>query len=85
MLTYATISILAVVLTFLFDRVVGIALLVPILSALCTSVLTQVFAFVQLGHLDPFFLIAFFASFLLGLLVSAITLSIIRKWQISEK
>ena len=41
-----------------------------ILAALVTSIIFQVFGFLVLGYLDPFFLIAFIASLLISFLVA---------------
>ena len=46
--------------------------LVSFISAVISSALFQVFAYFQLGHLDPFFLIAFVVTLIPTLIVSLI-------------
>jgi ABC-type thiamin/hydroxymethylpyrimidine transport system permease subunit len=79
MLPYVIIFMLAASLTFVLDKYIKNAWLVLPLTAFCAAALFQVFAFLQLGYVDPFFLIAFLMSFLSALSAAAVVLLIIRK------
>ncbi|MUI12637.1 hypothetical protein GJV26_09155 [Massilia dura] len=79
MLSYVIVFVLAASLTFVFEKYVKNAWFVLPLTAFCAAALFQVFVFLQLGHIDPFFLIGFLMSFLIALSATAVMLLIIRK------
>lgn len=84
MTTYIILFLLAIGFTILLDKLVKTALFIPPLAAFCTAALFQLFAFLQLGFLDPFFLIAILVSFVFAIFVSIFTLVIIRKLRIKK-
>ena len=79
MLTYLIVIGLAIGFTILLSKFMTHALIIIALAALLTSISFQAFVYVKLGHLDPFFLIAFAVSLVIALIVSALTVLVIRK------
>jgi len=79
MLSYLIIFVLTAGLTFVFDAYVKKAWLVLPIAAFCAAALFQVVVFLDIGYIDPFFLVAFLVSFLVAILAAAVMLTIIRK------
>jgi hypothetical protein len=78
MLTYLIVIALAIGFTVLLSKFINQPPIIIILAALLTSVSFQAFAYVKLGHLDPFFLIAFVVSLVIALIVSVLSVLVMR-------
>lgn len=78
MLTYLIVIALAIGFAVLLSKFINQSAIIIILAALLTSVSFQAFVYVQQGHLDPFFLIAFVVSMVIALIVSGLTVLVMR-------
>jgi heme/copper-type cytochrome/quinol oxidase subunit 4 len=78
MSTYLIVIALAIGFTLLLSRFTNQSAIIIILAALLTSVSFQAFVYVQQGHLDPFFLIAFVVSLVIALIISGLTVLVMR-------
>ena len=78
MLTYLIVIALAIGVTVLLSKFMTQPAIVISLAGLLTSVSFQAFVYVKLGYLDPFFLIAFVVSLIIALIVSGLTVLVIR-------
>jgi hypothetical protein len=78
MLTYLIVITLAIGVTVLLSKFMTQPGIIIVLAGLLTSVSFQAFVYVKLGHLDPFFLIAFAVSLVIALIVSGLTILVIR-------
>ncbi len=79
MLSYLLVALLAVVLTVVLRRVIRISALLVLVTALTTAGVFQLLAYLNLGYLDPFFLIALLTSSVLAGVVSTLTLTILNR------
>jgi hypothetical protein len=78
MLTYLIVIALAIGFAVLLSKFITQPAIIVVLAALLTSVSFQAFVYVKLGHLDAFFLIAFVVSLVIALIVSGLTVLVIR-------
>jgi hypothetical protein len=70
MATYATLVVLSIALTLIMRLVTKRTWLTGLLAALGASLLFQVYVRIELGFLDPFFMIAFVSGFFIALAAS---------------
>jgi ABC-type uncharacterized transport system permease subunit len=78
MMTYLIVIALAIGFAVLLSKFINQSAIITILAALLTSVSFQALVYVQLGRLDPFFLIAFVVSLAIALIVSGLTVLVMR-------
>lgn len=79
MLSYLLVALLAVVLTVVLRRVIRVSALLVLVTAMTTAGVFQLLAYLNLGYLDPFFLIALLTSSVLAGAVSTLTLTILNR------
>lgn len=78
MSSYLIVIALAIGFAVLLGKLINQSAIIIILAALLTSVSFQAFVYVKSGHLDPFFLIAFVGSLVIALIVSGLTVLVMR-------
>ncbi len=79
MTSYLLVSLLAIVLTLLLRRVIRVSALLVLVTTLATAVTFQVLAYLHLGYLDPFFLIALLFSSVLAGAISTLTVMLLNR------
>lgn len=79
MASYLMVALLSVLLTLALGRVLKNSGVLVIVAALVTAAIFQIFVYLDLKYLDPFFLIAFAVSSVLAGVVSMLTLVVAKK------
>jgi hypothetical protein len=80
MLSWAIFITIVVVVTGILNKVVRFGALACLLSSVISTLLFQLLAMIQLGHVDKFVLIAVAITFPLALIISALEIFLLRKF-----